>query len=144
MWIRLYTKNTVKTPKNTFWKDVLLSWAKVIEKERNFNWHFFLVSPIWFNNKIKIDNKSIFYKEWFEKGVQSINDLINEDGTYLTLDQFQEKYKIVVNFFKYNSIISAIRQAKRSFTMGESRLVCPFIPSIVQQLLRQKKVQRYV
>jgi hypothetical protein len=43
----------------------------------------------------------------------------------------QEKYKIVVNFLKYNSIISAIRQAKRSFNMGESRLVCPFIPSIV-------------
>jgi hypothetical protein len=128
--------------KNTFWKDVLLSWAKVIEKERKFNCHFFLASPIWFNNKIKIDNKSIFYKEWFEKGVQSINDLINEDGTYLTLDQFQGKYKIVVNFFKYNSIISAIRQAKRSFTTGESRLVCPFIPSIVQQLLRQKKVPK--
>jgi hypothetical protein len=69
----------------------------------------------------------------------SINDLINEDGTYLTLDQFQEKYKIVVNFLKYNSIISAIRQAKRSFNTGESRLVCPFIPSIVQQLLRHKK-----
>ena len=46
-----------------------------------------------------IGNKSIFYKDWFEKGVRSINDLINEDGTYLTLDQFQEKYKIVVNFF---------------------------------------------
>ena len=103
--------------KNTFWKDVLLSWEKVIEKEQNFNWHFFLANPIWFNNKIKIDNKSIFYKEWFEKGVRSINnlinedrtyltldqgvrsinDLINEDRTYLTLDQFHEKYKIVVN-----------------------------------------------
>ena len=139
MWIKLYTKNTVKTQKNTVWKDVLLSWEKVIEKEQNFNWHFFLANPIWFNNKIKIDNTSIFYKEWFEKGVRSINDLINEDGTYLTLDQFQEKYKIVVNFLKYNSIISAIRQAKRSFNMGESRLVCPFIPSIVQQLLRHKK-----
>jgi negative regulator of replication initiation len=45
-----------------------------------------------------IDNKSIFYKEWFEKGVQSINDLINEDRTYLILDQFQEKYKIVEIF----------------------------------------------
>jgi hypothetical protein len=32
--------------KNTFWKDVLLSWEKVIEKERNFNWHYFLASPI--------------------------------------------------------------------------------------------------
>ena len=60
-------------------------------------------------------------------------------GTYLTLDQFQEKYKIVVNFLKYNRIISAIRQAKRSFNTGESRPVCPFIPSIVQQLLRHKK-----
>ena len=91
MWIRLYTKNTVKTPKNTFWKDVLLSWEKVIEKELKFNWHFFLVSPIWFNNKIMIDNKSIFYKDWFEKGVQSINDLINEDGIYLNFGSVSRK-----------------------------------------------------
>jgi hypothetical protein len=76
--------------KNTFWKDVLLSWEKVIEKEQNFNWHFYLANPIWFNNKTMIDNISIFYKEWFEKGVRSINDLINEDGTYLTLDQFKK------------------------------------------------------
>jgi hypothetical protein len=46
--------------KNTFWKDVLLSWEKVIEKERNIKWHFFLATPVWFNNKIMIDNKSIF------------------------------------------------------------------------------------
>jgi hypothetical protein len=91
LWIRLYTKNTVKTQKNTFWKDVLLSWEKVIEKERKFNGHFFLVSPIWFNNKIMIDNKSIFYKDWFEKGVQSINDLINEDGIYLNFGSVSRK-----------------------------------------------------
>ena len=75
----------------------------------------------------------------WQKGVRSINDLINENGTYLTLGQFQEKYQIVVNFLKYNSIISAIRQAKRSFNTGESRLVCLFIPSILQQLLRHNK-----
>jgi hypothetical protein len=49
-----------------------------------------------------------FYKDWFEKGVRSINDLINEDGIYLTLDQFQGKKQIVVNVFNYNSIVSAI------------------------------------
>ena len=38
-----------------------------------------------------IGNKSIFHKDWFEKGVRSIGDLVNEDGTYLTLDQFQRK-----------------------------------------------------
>jgi hypothetical protein len=88
-----------------------LLWENVIEKERNFNWHLFLASPLWFNNKIMIGNKSIFYKDWFEKGVRSINDLINEDGIYLTLDQFQEKNQIVVNLFNYNSIVSAIRRA---------------------------------
>jgi len=77
----------------------------------------------------------------WKKDVWSINDLINEDWTYLIFNQFQVKYQIVVNILKYNtcSTISAIRQAKRSFTTEESRLVCPFIPSIVQQLLRRIK-----
>jgi hypothetical protein len=56
---------TSQNSKIIFWKDVLL-WEKVIEKERNIKWHFFLATPVWFNNKIMIDNKSIFYKEWFE------------------------------------------------------------------------------
>ena len=86
-----------------------------------------------------LTQSGLIIRQWLTIYLYSINDLINEDGTYLTLDQFQEKYKIVVNFLKYNSIISAIRQAKRSFNTGESRLVCPFIPSIVQQLLRHKK-----
>jgi hypothetical protein len=64
-----------------------------------------------------IGNKSIFYKDWFEKGVRSINDLINEAGIYLTLDQFQGKKQIVVNLFNYKSIVSAIRQAQRSFAV---------------------------
>ena len=35
--------------------------------------------------------------------------------------------------------VSVIRKDRRSFNTGESRHVCPFIPSIVQQLLRHKK-----
>jgi hypothetical protein len=64
-----YTQQKIQSKlKNTFWKDILL-WENVIEKERNFNWHPFLASPLWFNNKIMIGNKSIFYKDWFEKDV---------------------------------------------------------------------------
>ena len=94
-----------------------ISVSSVQIKSKHFNWHLSLASPIWFNNKIMIGNKSIFYKDWFEKGVRSINDLINEDGTYLTLDQFQGKKQIVVNLFNYNSIVSAIRQGQRSFAV---------------------------
>ena len=61
---------------NTFWNDVLLSWKTIFEASKDtgsykkmFNEH------LWFNPEIKIDKKSVLFKDLFEQGVRYITDI---------------------------------------------------------------------
>ena len=81
---------------------------------------------ILFNNKeILVDRKPIFFSEWFKKGIISIKDLLNENGNFLTFDEFSLKYSCKTNFPQYYQVISAILKhlsiiAKQSDTFDKS------------------------
>ena len=64
---------------------------------------------ILFNNQdILIDGKSFFLQKWKEKGVISIQDILDNDEKFLTFKSFQDKFKINCNFLSYLQLISAI------------------------------------
>ena len=81
---------------------------------------------ILFNNKdILVDGKPIFLSEWFEKGILSINDLLNESGNFLTFHEFRDKYSSESSFLQYYQVVSAIPKrlwslAKCSDTINKS------------------------
>ena len=64
---------------------------------------------IWNNRSMLIQNKSIYLKEWVEKGVIFVQDLINEDGSWMSFTQFTNKYNIRTNFLRYMGMINAIK-----------------------------------
>ena len=62
-----------------------------------------------FNNKeILIENQTIFYKEWFQKGIFLVQDLLQENGQFLTFQEFIQRYDVECNFLKYMQVVSAI------------------------------------
>ena len=81
---------------------------------------------ILFNNKeILVDGKPIFFSEWFKKAIIAIKDLLNENGNFLTFDEFSLKYSCKTNFLQYFQVISAIPKhlsiiAKQSDTFVKS------------------------
>jgi hypothetical protein len=42
------------------------------------------------NKTIKIENKPVFYEDWFRKGICFVNDIMSEDGKFLSIDQLEE------------------------------------------------------
>ena len=60
-------------------------------------------------NFIQVDSVCLFYKSWYTKGVTVVNDLLENDGTFLTLNSFKLKYGIQVNFLQYYGICEAIK-----------------------------------
>ena len=58
---------------------------------------------------ILIQNKSIYFKEWVEKGFIFVHDLVNEDGRWMTFTHFTNRYKIGTNFLRYVGMINAIK-----------------------------------
>ncbi len=97
------------TRKDTFWGEVLLAWAELnycenVQVSRADN------QSIWYNSHIKVQNKVVFYKSWYNAGIKIISDLKDENGNLLSLEQFGDKFRVHVNFIQYYSIITAIPQ----------------------------------
>lgn len=78
---------------------------------------------ILFNNKdILVDGKPIFFSEWFNKGILSINHLLNESGNVLTFYEFRDKYSCKSNFLQYYQVVSAIPKRLWSLAKGSDTI----------------------
>ena len=63
---------------------------------------------LWNNKDISIDQKTLFWKTWFERGIYYVQDLLNEDGKFLSLDEFNGKFGLKANYLQYFQITAAI------------------------------------
>ena len=64
---------------------------------------------ILFNNKdILIHGHSIFYRNWYDRGVYLVHDLLKTDGNFLSYSEFIQKYDLKCNFLIYFQVVSAI------------------------------------
>ena len=99
-----YLQETIINLPNKFWIDVLLSLIN-LNKKMVLSDEDVLKSPLYYNDNIKIDGTSIFFKVWFNKGIKYINDLIDENGEFYTQADFSIKTGIKTNFLQYNGLI---------------------------------------
>ena len=65
---------------------------------------------LWNNKFILIDKKPIYqaYKNWIQKGVKYLSDIVGRDGELLSVAQFEAKFGVHIDIMLYNSLISAI------------------------------------
>jgi exonuclease III len=87
---------------NQFLCDVLRSWYKLRNMDNQE-----IDEVLWYNSKIKINGKTIYFKSWSSKGVNFISDLIIEKH-WMSYQEFNANYGIKCNFLKYLSVVNAI------------------------------------
>ena len=63
--------------------------------------------------------KPFFLKEWFSKGVVSVNNLFHESGRYLTFQEFLSKYDCKSNFLEYSDHVLRAIPSFMSKKVGE-------------------------
>ena len=90
---------------NKFWNDVFKAWQTLSSHTTNDQP---LAETLFHNNNVKIDNKTIFYSDWFFHGVRYINDIVDENGNFISWEKFSETYQIINQSFKYYSVIYSI------------------------------------
>ena len=103
----------------TFYRDILIAFDE-IKTLYNYDQG---TDTILFNNKdILVDEKPLFIREWFTKGIHTIQQLFNENGQYLTFQEFQAKYHCNTNFLQFYQIFSAIpvRLKNRARVLGQN------------------------
>ena len=94
-------------PKRNFLQDILLSWVNVINNDV-CNIKYIGKEIIWNNKNIKVNNKTFFYKNWFEKGIKNIERIYDyRKKEFYHFEQLIELYQIPpTDYLKYNQLVS--------------------------------------
>ena len=88
-----------------FYKLILLYFLELKESFSNQSGQ----EQILFNNKdILIHGHSIFYRNWFDRGIYLVHHLLKADGKFLSYSEFIQKYNLRCNFLIYFQVVSAI------------------------------------
>lgn len=122
-------KNRIKKIANIFWKDVLEAWLHFSEKSPEQK-SYPSMEPLFYNENILIEKKTVFNKNWFENNIVFVNDVLNEDGSIMKLKDLKEKYKkIELDFQTYNNLKDAIEKWVRKknvslFKVNFSHIKC--------------------
>ena len=126
---------------NVFWKDVFDSYKVLQDKIIPNTWFGFLQTPIWFNDSIKVGGSCVFYRRWLEKGIYCVNDLLNEDGDFVSLNQFRNKFSVQVDFLTFEGLLNSIRFYFRSLGIDslQGRLPQPCRPLNIELIMKDKK-----
>ena len=78
-WANLLAKKIT----NKFWKEVLLSWEKLVAMDVPDGNTDIMSSPIWYNPMIS--KIPMFIPAWYNKGVVSVGDILNTTGSVLEI-----------------------------------------------------------
>lgn len=102
-----YLKNNLGRIDNHFWYDAYNALYTFSLAHTPVSWNDFLCTPLWYNHNIKVGRKSLFVRQWFQSGVNFINDLMDRNGNFYNLNDFERKFNLNTNFLTYHGIIAA-------------------------------------
>jgi hypothetical protein len=109
--VPLYNLNQHSYPPflDKFYSEIFNMWANIhfhtpIDKEE------ICKQELWFNDNITKDNRYCHYKEWEQKDINFIQDLLNEEGSFLMKKELENKYMFRCKHLEYESLIHAIPQ----------------------------------
>jgi hypothetical protein len=91
-------RNAILTP-SKFYNNILQNWAKIKEiniPERNG----ILSENIWNNRYILQNKKPIWWKKLYERGIIKIQDLIDNEYNFKSIEQISEEFNCRINFFE--------------------------------------------
>ena len=106
----LYVKSLVKKIDNPFWKCVVNS---VLETQNEFKpktMGDLMGLPIWNNSTFN----NLNYKNWTDKGVYLIGDILSENTEFLSLNDLSKSYALQTNFMEYGAIRNSITRCLKS------------------------------
>ena len=83
-----YEFKDLTTSLNGFYSDLLLWWE---EFRNTFSDNNYAQRIVWNNKDIKIDNRSVFYKSYYDKGIVFVRDLMFESDNKQSHDFYKQK-----------------------------------------------------
>lgn len=139
-----YFRRNVNRISNPFWRDVFNGYKNYIVQLSPRGWFDFLLQPLWYNPHIKVGGACVFYKQWYNRGVINVCDLMDRNGNLLSQEQFQLKYAINCNFLQHAGICESVRDylGKFYFPHFPCNISRPYLPVFLVILLKTRSGSR--
>ena len=110
-----YLKMLINKTKNQFWKDVFNSIIILNQQLHAQNLVMFSKYPLWYSNIITIENQSVAFRNWIQKNIYYVKDLIKIAGNVpvvMTYNEICELYNFRPNFLEFLGIKRNIEKLK--------------------------------
>ena len=108
---------------------------------------------IWYNKHIKINDRHVYHKTMFERGVVFVKDLFDSDGKCLKYAEIINRYGKCISHFDYIKLIDAIPAQWRKLRKQEYintnniqsyKMKAPLLKSIpYQRMLTKSLLKKY-
>ena len=132
------TSSTIATS-DAFVNELLGIWAGVnFEPEITSKDHF-LDQQLWHNSLIKIANKTVFFKNWFIKGITRVKHLLGPDNNFLSLNDFRCKYGIDPRPLSFYGLISAVKSLRTDSNFQDLQCTNHEYEPLTKRILQSKK-----
>ena len=108
-----YANVLIQRTQNLFWKDVFKHIKILLYKCKPVSFSEFGCESLFYNINICRNSNVVYIKQFVEKGILKINQLMGPNG-YLSYKDFKTKFPDCdVNFVLYEGIVSAVKQFQR-------------------------------
>ena len=93
-------------------------WAEVNFQGKLRSLKEFEEQTLWHNSLIRIENKTVFYNQWFNKDIYKVSHLLEEkNDRFLNHKDFQNKYKLQVPYLQYFGVIACVSKLRKSIIL---------------------------
>ena len=94
---------------NKFWSHVFMAYKEFGKQIHVENSEELVAEPVFCNQNILVGNRIIFSKNWIDKGVCHIKNMLNDNGTFMSFKSFKEKFGIKTDYITYTGCVQAIK-----------------------------------
>ena len=126
-----------------FHKSIVHLWIKISATDPQSE-HDILLQTLWNNKYILIKRKPIFFLEFYQKGINTINDLIDDERGFYTWNRLKEKYELGKGLYiKYAGLLKALPANWTNFLKEHRTASISNLSFSTNVRLRQNSVQLY-
>ena len=98
-------------PGTIFLKDILVIWSELNYQVSIETVEAFLAQSLWYNSLIRVMNKPVFYKSWYNMGISHVKQIVKEQPcTFLSPTEFESKYHTKVCPLTLYGMTSTLRE----------------------------------
>ena len=106
--------------KNMFWKDVMKHCIKLDTRIKPTCIDEFNAEFIFHNKFILKDRRPFLYNDWIDNDVYQVYHLLDDQGHYLTYNDFVTKYPLIrSNFVQFNGVINSIKAFQHKLVLQQ-------------------------